>query len=68
MYPANSAIRHPAFFNRYVEQVVAGKISDLLETSVNLLEQDLQIISKSRRHIYLCTRQMEHQYPDKALH
>ena len=47
MYPANSAIRHPAFFNRYVEQVGAGKISDLLETSVNLLEQDLQIISKT---------------------
>jgi len=45
MYPANSAIRHPAFFNRYVEQVEPGKISGLLETSVNLLEQDLGIIS-----------------------
>ena len=45
MYPANSAIRHPAFFNRYNEQVEPGKISGLLETSVNLLEQDLGIIS-----------------------
>jgi hypothetical protein len=47
MYPANSAIRHPAFFNRYVEQVGPGKISDLLDRSVNLLEQDLQTISKA---------------------
>ena len=47
MYPANSAIRHPAFFNRYVEQVGPGNISDLLDRSVNLLEQDLQTISKA---------------------
>ncbi len=47
MYPANSAIRHPAFFNRYVEQVGPGKIIDLLDRSVNLLEQDLQTISKA---------------------
>jgi hypothetical protein len=47
MYPANSPIRHPAFFNRYVEQVGPGNISDLLDRSVNLLEQDLQTISKA---------------------
>ena len=46
MFPANSAIRHPAFFNRYVEQVGQGKLSSLLDASINLLEQDLNIISK----------------------
>ena len=45
MNKASSAIRHPAFFNRYVEQVEPGKISGLLEDSVNLLVQDLSIIS-----------------------
>jgi len=45
MFPASSAIRHPAFFNRYVEQVGSGNISSLLDDSVNLLEQDLSIIS-----------------------
>jgi hypothetical protein len=47
MFPANSAIRHPAFFNRYVEQVGPGKISALLDTSFNLLEQDLSLIAKA---------------------
>lgn len=47
MFPANSAIRHPAFFNRYVEQVGPGKISGLLDNSVNLLEQDLRLIAKA---------------------
>jgi hypothetical protein len=46
MFPASSAIRHPAFFNRYVEQVGTANISSLLDASVNLLEQDLSIISK----------------------
>jgi hypothetical protein len=45
MTPISSAIRHPAFFNRYVEQVEPGKISGLLFDSVNLLERDLKIIS-----------------------
>lgn len=45
MHKASSAIRHPAFFNRYVEQVEPGKISGLLEASVNLLVQDLNIIT-----------------------
>jgi len=39
--------RHPAFFNRYVEQVGPGKIGGLLDDSVNLLEQDLRLISKA---------------------
>jgi hypothetical protein len=46
MGPVNSAIRHPAFFNRYVQQVEAGKISALLNDSVDLLVQDLGVISK----------------------
>jgi hypothetical protein len=45
MKPVSSAIRHPAFFNRYVEQVEPNEISGLLETSVNLLVQDLNIIA-----------------------
>jgi len=45
MNPASSAIRHPTFFNRYVEQVEPGKISSLLDQSVNLLVLDLSIIS-----------------------
>lgn len=45
MKPVSSAIRHPAFFNRYVEQVEPTEISSLLEASVNLLVQDLNIIS-----------------------
>ncbi len=47
MFPAKSAIRHPAFFNRYVEQVGPGKISSLLNDSVNLLEHDLSLIAKA---------------------
>jgi len=46
MNPKSSAIRHPAFFNRYVEQVDTGKISGLLDNSVNQLVQDLSIVSK----------------------
>lgn len=45
MNPAKSAIRHPAFFNRYVEQVEPGEISPLLSESVSQLEQDLHIIA-----------------------
>jgi hypothetical protein len=45
MKPVSSAIRHPAFFNRYVEQVEPSEICGLLETSVNLLVQDLNIIA-----------------------
>lgn len=45
MNKPSSAIRHPAFFNRYVEQVEHGKISGLLEASVDLLVRDLTIIS-----------------------
>ena len=45
MKPVSSAIRHPAFFNRYVEQVEPSEVSGLLEASVNLLVKDLNIIA-----------------------
>lgn len=45
MYPSTSAIRHPAFFNRYVQQVEPGEIVSVLSASVQKLEDDLKIIS-----------------------
>lgn len=41
----SSAIRHPAFFNRYVEQVETSEISGLLEASVDMLIKDLSVIA-----------------------
>jgi len=47
METAKSAIRHPVFFNRYVEQVGPGDICNLLAESIQQLEHDLKIIGQT---------------------
>ncbi len=40
----NSALKHPKFFNRYIDKVAHGDLSNLLEQSLQNLQEDLSVL------------------------
>ena len=40
----NSALKHPKFFNRYIDKVAHGDLSNLLEQSLQDLQEDLSVL------------------------
>jgi len=43
----NSALKHPKFFNRYVEKVPHGNLNELLEESYKNLQNDLDALKNA---------------------